>query len=243
MPRAASAVASPPAAEPEHRAFRPAQQVGHAVQQHRVGLRPVDHRRAEGLGRGAARPLPLHVHRDLQRDRAGRRHQRGAGGGLQHAQRGMAVPDAEIGLAHRLQHVRLARHVMDRRAVAVGEGQVDLRGDVQHARARGQRLGLRPRGVAGGGAGAGDGDAQPAGDAGIGIGHVHRASLPPRWHEADAALGGERVQDRHVVDGDDAEDGLHADIGEVARHQLAHRFPGRGGGGGGAGRLGREGGL
>ena len=93
--------------------------------------------------RGAGDLLALHVDGDLQRHRSARRGQRGARRRLHHADRGAALPYPEISLRDRAQHVGLARHVVDRRAVAVHEGPVDLGGDVEHRRAGGERLDLR----------------------------------------------------------------------------------------------------
>ncbi len=102
--------------------------------------------------------------------------------------------------------------------------EIDGGGDVQHARACRQRLGLSAGGVAGGRAGGGDADAEAAGDARIGVRHVHRPGLAARRHEADAALAGDGVQNRHVVDGYDAEHGGDADLRQDSGRPVRQPF-------------------
>ena len=143
---------------------------------------------------------------------------------MQRVDGGGRLPDPQVGLADGLEHVRLARHVVDRRAVAIDEFAIDLRGDVQHRRAGGQRFDLRAGGIAGRGAGAGDDDAKRARHPRIGVGHVHGAGLAARRHETDSAVPRDGVENRHVVDRDHAENRRHADVGKRACDGVADRL-------------------
>ena len=111
---------------------------------------------------------------------------------------------------------------MDRGAIAVHPGPIDLRGDVQHRRAGGERLDLRARRIARRGARAGDDHAERARDARIGIRHVHRTCLAACRNEADAVVARDRVEDRHVVDRDHAEHRGDADLGQRVGDEIAH---------------------
>ena len=132
-------------------------------------------------------------------------------------------------LAHRLEHVRLSRNVVNCSPIAIHELTIDLRGDMQDRRTGRQRFDLRTGRIARGGAGAGDDDAERTRHARIGIRHIHRAGFAARWNEANPALPPDRIQYRHVVDRDDAEDRRHAHIGERARDSVADRLGHRGG--------------
>ena len=210
------------AAEPQHRAFRVPHQVGERIERARIGL--LRGNRPDADLPGAENLLALHVDRDFERDRPARCGERGARRGFHHADCGAALPDAEIGLRDRLEHVGLARHVVDRGAVAVHERPIDLRGDVQDRRAGGHGLDLRARGIAGGRAGRGHHDAERAFHARIGVRHVGGARLAARRHEPDAALARDRVENRHVVDRDHPEHRGDADLGERMRDQVADRL-------------------
>ena len=78
--------------------------------------------------------------------------------------------------------------------------------------------------VAGGRPGAGDDHAERVGHARVRVGHVHGARLAARRHESDPLLAVDRVEDRHVVNGDDAEDGRHADLRQRAGDEIADRL-------------------
>jgi hypothetical protein len=98
-------------------------------------------------------------------------------------------------------------------------GAVDLTGHVEHATAGRQRLDHRAGGVAGTGARAGDGDAQAAGDPALCVGRVHRRRLVADRDEATVRR--HRVDEREVVDTDDAvrrldAGGVHQGHQEVA---------------------------
>ena len=82
---------------------------------------------------------------------------------------------------------------------------VDLAGQVQERGFGRLRLDERAGRVAGAGSGAGDGDAQSIARAGVGIGHVHRPRLAARRDEPDTVPAADGIEDRHVVDADDAE--------------------------------------
>ena len=118
------------AAEPQHGAFCAARQVGKPIEAGVVGRHHRYERPADG--RGHAQSLALHVDRDFEAHRPARRGKRGADRALERTKRSARLPDAEVGLRDGFQHVGLARHVVDPGAIAVHEGPVDRRGDVQH---------------------------------------------------------------------------------------------------------------
>jgi hypothetical protein len=210
------------AAQPDQRAPGLAQKGRHLVDH---GVRSAGAQRFGGVDHlHLGRKRALHVHRDLETDRPGRGRQRRRHRGGQRADRAIGVPHAVNRLRHAAQHLGLTRHVVDGGAVAVGIGEIDLAGYVQDRAAGRQCLGLRAGGIARRRAGRGDADAEVSRHAGIGVSHVHGPGLPPGGHEADAALSGDGVKDRHVVNRDDAEHGRHADLREVAGDEVAHRL-------------------
>ena len=126
--------------------------------------------------------------------------------------------------------VELRPRLVQEAEAAVKERLVDLAGEMEERRAGGRRLDERARSVAGAGAGAGDDDAKPARDAGRRVRHVGGARLAARRHEADTAAPVDRVEDRNVVNADDAEGEAHAgaleeggdDVAERGRRRGAH---------------------
>ena len=211
------------AAEPQHRAFGLSDQFGQGIEQLR-GRRPaaVIGPMPTCSGRGTfSRCTSIGISSDTGPLGAVKR---GAGRRPHHADRGTPLPDAEIRLGDRAQHVGLPRHVVDRGAVAVHIGAVDLRRDVEHRRTRRERIDLRARRVAGCGSGAGDDDAERTRNARIGVRHVHGAGFAARRHETNPVVPRDGVQDRHVVDRDHAEHRGHADLGQRVRDEIAHGF-------------------
>ena len=210
------------AAEPQHRPLGRAHEIGQLIEQRRI-------RRLRSNGSETDMPrardfLPLHVNGHFQRDRTARRRERGARGRFDHRNGGAALPYAEIGFGDRPQHIGLTGHIVDGGAIAIHVGPIDLRGDVQDRRAGGERLDLRARGVPRRRPGAGDDHAKGARHPRIGIGHVHCARLAAGGHEANTIVPRDRVEDRHVVDGDHAEHGADADLGKRMRDGVAHGF-------------------
>ncbi len=215
------------AAEPQH---------GTLGLQHHGGKRVEARcaRRSQWNGRHA-RYVPLqdlgalNVDWDFERYWTGRRCERRRRGLEQRIDGSDRLPNADVVLADRLEHVGLPRHIVDRGAIAVDEFAVDLRGDVQDRRTGRERFNLRAGRVAGRGPGAGDDDAERTRDAGKRVRHVHGAGLAARGHEANPALTCDGVEDRHIVDRDYAERRRHADIGERSRDRVADRLVAAGG--------------
>ena len=211
------------AAEPQHRAACFGDRLCQRIEIGRRGRRAQDLRCSEG--RRYLDRRTLDVDRDFHADRPGRRGQRGPDRFAQHAKRLFRRPDAEKGLGDALQHGRLVGRFVDIAPAAVEPAALDLACQMQHRRAGGQRLDQAAGGIAGRHAGGGDADAEPARNPGEGIGHVERAGLAARRHEAHPVAAREGVEDRHVVDRNDAERGFHPARVEKGGDQIADRRP------------------
>ena len=108
---------------------------------------------------------------------------------------------------------------------------IDLARQVQQGRARRHRFDDSAAGIPRRRAGAGYGDAEPAPHACIGIGHIYRPALGTRRHEIDIVATENSVQDRHVMDADNAESMVDAaafkkDRSDIAcGYQIRHCVP------------------
>ncbi len=209
------------AAEPEERALGVADQRCEPVERGTVGDRWVDDRRRDRTGQ---RDLgALDVDRDLDADWSRGRGKRGPHRLLQYRERVFGARYAEEPLRDRLEHARLVRRLVDVAAALIEKAGLDLAGQMEHRRAGGERLDEAAGGVTGRNARGGHADAKPARHPREGVGHVERARLAARRHEAHAPARGDRVEDRHVVDRDDAESGADAAGLEIGRDQRADR--------------------
>lgn len=207
------------AAEPQERTFRLRQLLGE-LRDALAGMRErADVRRGQ-IG-GPFDLGGLNVDGNLDADRAARRGLRDAHGFADGRQRGFNGTHAKRGLRDRLQHRQLIGRFVDIREIFIEVFGLDLTGDVQQRGARGQCLDHRARCVARGRAGAGERDAESAGNARETIGHVHRARFAARADVADLAALMDRVEDRHVVDRDHAECGMHPALLEKSGDQFA----------------------
>ena len=157
----------------------------------------------------------LHAHRPV----GGR--QRHLRRDAENVQRLFRLGNAERGLRDGLQHFQLCLGLVDVGHALVEVWRVDLTGNVQQRCSGGLRLDQRAGPVAGPRAGAGETDAQAIADPRIGVRHVDRARLAPAWDEPDFAGPADCIQDRHVVDADDAEGGADAAGVEKCRDEVA----------------------
>jgi hypothetical protein len=207
------------AAEPQHGPPCRPNELGQLVHQGRLWRLRRDRRKRDPARTHSL--LTLDIDWDFQRHRAARRGERSARGCLDHGQGGARLPYPEITLGDGAQRVRLAGNVVDRGAVAIHMRPVDLRGDMQNRGARGERLKLRAGSVRRRGPGAGDDNTKRTAHARIGIGHVHGPGLAARRNETNTALARHGVENRHVMDGDDAKGGGNADLGEHIGNEVA----------------------
>ena len=124
-------------------------------------------------------------------------------------------------LADAIEHRQLILGAVQEGAIFVDVGRVDLAGDVDHWRARDERLEQRPGCVGGADAGAGHHRREATRGAGKPVGHRSGAVLGASGHQPESALAGERVKDGDVVDADDAEERVHASGLQAVDDQLA----------------------
>jgi hypothetical protein len=131
---------------------------------------------------------------------------------------------------HRLEHAELVARLVQEAEVAIEVRRVDLAGEVKQRGSRGQRLDHPAACVCRGSPGARHYDAQAAGHACIGVGHADRARFAARRHEPYVAAPVDRIEDRHVVDRDDAKRRLHPELLEIADDEITdrHAYPATG---------------
>ena len=207
------------AAKPQERAPGGCQTPGERVQRVRRRLLPGDGERPRIVRRVGLRRL--NVGGDLDADRTSWRSQRGVRGFAQDRRALAGLSHLERGLRDCRQHLRLGPGFVDESVAPAEVRGVDLTGEVQERGFGRQCLDERAGGVAGTGAGAGDGDADGVAHPGMGIGHVHRARLAARGDEPYPPPPADRVEDRQVVDADDAEGRGDAELLQHRRDHVA----------------------
>ena len=113
---------------------------------------------------------------------------------------------------------------MDRRAIAIHERPVHLRRDVQQWCASRLCFDLRAGCIAGSCPGAGHHHAQCSRDSRVGVRHVDSSRLTASRHELNPALPRHRIEDRHVVNGNNTEYDGYAKFGQCMGNKIADRF-------------------